>query len=154
LSYYKKIHVFNNWRQNCEGINEEFTINFIIIMANVLIIDDEIDICYLLSGILKHKNLQPNYVNLLSDAPDAIKKHSPSIIFLDNHLPDGMGMDFIHYIKKHSPSTKIIMITAYDTSADRTKALELGVDGFIGKPFTRDIIYQTVEQVTGLTSRL
>ena len=117
-------------------------------MANVLIIDDEIDICYLLSGILKHKNLQPNYVNLLSDAPDAIKKHAPSIIFLDNHLPDGMGMDFIEYIKKNSPSTKIIMITAYDTSADRTKALELGVDGFIGKPFTRDIIYQTVEQVT------
>ncbi|HMG83017.1 MAG TPA: response regulator [Ferruginibacter sp.] len=117
-------------------------------MSNVLIIDDEIDICYLLSGILKHKNLHPNYVNSLSAAVDALKKQRPSIIFLDNHLPDGMGMDFIEYIKKHSPSTKIIMITAYDTSADRSKALELGVDGFIGKPFTREIIYQTVEQVT------
>ena len=116
-------------------------------MSKVLIIDDEIDICYLLSGILKHKNLQPNYVNSLSDAVAALKKETPSIIFLDNHLPDGMGMDFIEYIKKNSPTTKIIMITAYDTSADRSKAIELGVDGFIGKPFTRDIIYQMVDQI-------
>ena len=116
-------------------------------MSSVLIIDDEIDICYLLSGILKHKNFQPNYVNTLSDAVLALKKQNPSIIFLDNHLPDGMGMDFIEHIKDNSPGTKIIMITAYDTPADRSRALELGVDGFIGKPFTRDIIYQTVEQL-------
>lgn len=116
-------------------------------MSSVLIIDDEIDICYLLSGILKHKNLQPNYVNSLSDATLALKEQTPSIIFLDNHLPDGMGMDFIEYIKTNFPATKIIMITAYDTSADRSRALELGVDGFIGKPFTRDLIYQTVEQL-------
>jgi two-component system OmpR family response regulator len=116
-------------------------------MSSVLIIDDEIDICYLLSGILKHKNLQPNYVNSLSDAALALKEQTPSIIFLDNHLPDGMGMDFIEYIKTNFPATKIIMITAYDTSADRSRALELGVDGFIGKPFTRDLIYQTVEQL-------
>ncbi|HTB51827.1 MAG TPA: response regulator [Ferruginibacter sp.] len=116
-------------------------------MSSVLIIDDEIDICYLLSGILKHKNLQPNYVNSLSEAVIALKKEIPQIVFLDNHLPDGMGMDFIDYIKKNYPLTKIIMITAYDTSADRSKALELGVHGFIGKPFTRDIIYKTVEQL-------
>ncbi|HTB99733.1 MAG TPA: response regulator [Ferruginibacter sp.] len=116
-------------------------------MSSVLIIDDEIDICYLLSGILKHKNLLPNYVNSLSDAALALQKQTPSIIFLDNHLPDGMGMDFIEHIKKSSPGTKIIMITAYDTSADRSRAMELGVDGFIGKPFTRDMIYQTVEQL-------
>jgi DNA-binding NtrC family response regulator len=116
-------------------------------MSKVLIIDDEIDICYLLSGILKHKDLQPNYVNSLSDAVSALEKEKPSIVFLDNHLPDGMGMDFIGHIKKNCPDTKIVMITAYDTSADRSKAIELGVDKFIGKPFTRDIIYQTVEQL-------
>jgi DNA-binding NarL/FixJ family response regulator len=57
-----------------------------------------------------------------------------------------MGMDFIRYIKKNSPATKIVMITAYDNSSDRNKALQLGADGFIGKPFSRDIIYQAVEQ--------
>ncbi|MEP6675611.1 MAG: response regulator [Ferruginibacter sp.] len=111
-----------------------------------LIIDDEIDICYLLSNILKHKNLQPNYVNSLSEAKIALQKEVPAIIFLDNHLPDGRGMDFISHIKRTYPTAKIVMITAHDNAEDRSRALEVGADSFIGKPFTRDIIYKTLEQ--------
>jgi two-component system OmpR family response regulator len=114
-------------------------------MVKALIIDDEIDICFLLSSILKNKNVYPEYVNSLSEAAIALEKNPPSIIFLDNHLPDGMGMDFIRHIKKTSPEAKIVMITAYDNITDREKALQLGADGFIGKPFSRDIIYKTVE---------
>src|ERR1700761_9166014 len=116
------------------------------IMVKALIIDDEIDICYLLSSILKNKDVHPEYVNSLSEATAALEKSTPSIIFLDNHLPDGMGIDFIRYIKKNFPEAKIVMITAYDNSSDRNKALQLGADGFIGKPFSRDIIYKAVEQ--------
>lgn len=112
-----------------------------------LIIDDEIDICYLLSGILRKKNVQPDYANSLKEATQALEKHNHEIIFLDNHLPDGMGVDFIHHIKKNFPSSKVVMITAYDTAADRTKAVIEGADFFISKPFTRDIINQTVDQV-------
>ena len=115
-------------------------------MVKALIIDDEIDICYLLSSILKNKDVHPEYVNSLSEATAALEKSTPSIIFLDNHLPDGMGIDFIRYIKKNFPEAKIVMITAYDNSSDRNKALQLGADGFIGKPFSRDIIYKAVEQ--------
>jgi two-component system OmpR family response regulator len=115
-------------------------------MVKALIIDDEIDICYLLSSILKNKDVLPEYVNSLSEATTALAKSIPAIIFLDNHLPDGMGIDFIRYIKKNFPETKIVMITAYDNSSDRNKALQLGADGFIGKPFSRDVIYKAVEQ--------
>ena len=110
-----------------------------------LIIDDEIDICYLLSGILRNKNVESNYVNSLSEATQALEKEDPEVIFLDNHLPDGMGVDYIHYIKKNHPGTKVILITAYDTAVDRKKAMAKGVDFFIAKPFSRDIIYQTVD---------
>ena len=116
-------------------------------ILKVLIIDDETDICYLLSTLLKQKNLETEYVNTLSDAALALKKDPPKIIFLDNHLPDGLGMNFIEYIKKHYPETKIVMITAHDTAADRQRALSEGADCFIGKPFTRDVIYKTVEQL-------
>ncbi|UAY51969.1 response regulator [Ferruginibacter albus] len=116
-------------------------------MSNVLIIDDEIDICFLLSSILRNKNMNTVHVNTLTDATEVLQKERPSIIFLDNHLPDGMGMDFISYIKRASPLTKIVMITAYDNSTDRNKALQLGADFFIGKPFSRDSIYHTIEQL-------
>ena len=112
-----------------------------------LIIDDEIDICYLLSGILRNKNIQSNYVNSLGEAIEALKIYEPEIIFLDNHLPDGMGVDFIGQLKKNNPSSKIIMITAYDTPDDRRKALIEGADLFIAKPFSRDVIYQTVDKL-------
>ena len=112
-----------------------------------LIIDDEVDICYLLSSILRNKNLQPDYVNSLSEAALALKREIPGIVFIDNHLPDGLGMEFINHIKEHCPNTKIVMITAHDNADDRRKALEVGVDSFIGKPFTKDTIYKAVDQL-------
>ena len=114
---------------------------------HALIIDDEVDICYLLKGILKYKNIDAEYVTTLSDAEEVLKNGNPPLIFLDNHLPDGRGVDYIRQFKKLVPSCKIIMITAHDTSADREKAYGEGVDYFIGKPFTRDIIIKTVEKI-------
>lgn len=62
------------------------------------------------------------------------------MFFLDNHLPDGLGIDFVDYIKTNYPTTKIVMITAYDTITDKQQAISKGVDFFIGKPFTKDAI--------------
>src|ERR1044072_1111515 len=112
---------------------------------NPLIVDDEIDVCYLLSSILKYKNLQASYVNSIGEAKKALKEHHHSIIFLDNHLPDGFGVNFIDEVRKLDPHVKIVMITAHDTSNDRNKAYELGVDQFIGKPFSRETIYNAIE---------
>jgi two-component system OmpR family response regulator len=116
-------------------------------MVKALIIDDEIDICYLLSSILRKKNVLTNYVNSLAEAMQALLKQKPEIIFLDNHLPDGMGIDFIDHIKKNNPGAKVVMITAYDTNSDRSKAIAEGVDFFIAKPFSRDAIYKTVDNL-------
>ena len=112
---------------------------------DILIVEDEIDICYLLSGILKKKNLKIAYVATLAEAQKAIEVKNPNILFLDNHLPDGFGMDFIPIVKKEYPSTRIVMITAHDTSADKDKAMTRGADYFIGKPFTREIINTTID---------
>lgn len=116
-------------------------------ILKVLIIDDEADICYLLSTLLKQKNLETNFVNSLADATQAMKADAPEIVFLDNHLPDGLGINYIDYVKTNYPSAKIVMITAHDTPADRDKALSEGADYFIGKPFSRDAIYKTVDQL-------
>lgn len=116
-------------------------------ILKVLIIDDELDICYLLSGILRQKKLRTSYVNTLSDAEVALKNDPPGLLFLDNHLPDGFGLDFIHHVKTNYPDTKIIMITAHDSAAERKKAFTEGVDFFISKPFTRDLIYTTLDKI-------
>src|SRR5688572_29791999 len=91
-----------------------------------LIIDDEVDICYLLRGMLRHKNIEANYVTTLADAEAHLQRDDPPVIFLDNHLSDGMGIDHIARIKAAHPSTCIIMITAHDTFADREIAYKRG----------------------------
>ncbi|MEO6646859.1 MAG: response regulator [Chitinophagaceae bacterium] len=131
----------------CEKeIAEVVTIEKLKILK-VLIIDDELDICYLLSGILRQKELKTSYVNTLSDAEVALKNDPPGLLFLDNHLPDGFGLDFIQHVKTNYPTTKIIMITAHDSAAERKKAFMEGVDFFISKPFTRELIYNTLEKI-------
>ena len=113
----------------------------------VLIVDDELDICYLLSGMLKQRSFHTSFVNTISDAKSALKTETPSLIFLDNHLPDGFGLDFIPYIKQQYPDVKVIMITAHDSAQDRKKAYDGGVDLFIAKPLNRKLIYDAVDKL-------
>jgi DNA-binding NtrC family response regulator len=113
----------------------------------VLIIDDELDICYLVSSMLKQRNLRPSFVNTLADATTALQAEMPSLLFLDNHLPDGFGLDFIPFIKSNYPEVKIIMITAHDGVTERTTAYRHGVDFFIAKPLTRKLINDAVDKL-------
>ena len=113
----------------------------------VLIVDDELDICYLLSGMLKQRDFRTGFVNSLSDAIVALKTDTPSLLILDNHLPDGFGLEFIPYVKKNYPEIKIIMITAHDSSADRKKAYDGGVDLFVAKPLNRKMINDAIDKL-------
>lgn len=112
-----------------------------------LIVDDEKDICFLLGWMLEYKNLVPQFVYSITEARKALDLEKPSVIFLDNHLPDGSGMNFIEEIRGKYPDIKIIMISAYDTNADKKRASLEGVNQFIGKPFTRDLVYQALEKI-------
>jgi DNA-binding NtrC family response regulator len=112
-----------------------------------LIVDDEVDICFLLSGILRQKQLKPSFVNNLAGAKESLRQDTPSILFLDNHLPDGFGLDFIKYVKANHPGVKIVMITAHDGLTERKKAQAEGADLFISKPFTRDVIDYAIKKL-------
>lgn len=113
----------------------------------VLIIDDEVDVCYLLKGILRQKSIEAAYVTTIAEGEILLSQYDPSVIFLDNYLPDGHGVDYIRLFKKEHPSSKIVMLTAHDSFADREKASKEGVDFFIGKPFSRDTILTTIEKL-------
>jgi two-component system, OmpR family, response regulator len=114
--------------------------------TRALIVDDEMDICFLLSSILKNKVFSTSYVNNLADAKKALNREYPNILFLDNYLPDGLGLDFIPYVKQNFPLTKIIVITAHDTADERKKAVSEGADFFVVKPFNTEQIGTIVQK--------
>ena len=110
----------------------------------VLIIEDEGDMCLLLNILLNGKELELDHVKTLLAAEEYLQQNQPSVILLDNKLPDGMGIDFISFIKKNYPDIRIIMISGYAASA-KDVALENGADIFIEKPFTRDQLYDAIK---------
>jgi DNA-binding NtrC family response regulator len=114
--------------------------------SSALIVDDEKDICFLLNSILRQRNIETRLAGSLAEAEKLIEKQAPSVIFLDNHLPDGHGIEQISRFKKLLPETRIIMITAHDNPAERKRAYQEGVDFFISKPFKKDTIIKSLEQ--------
>jgi two-component system, OmpR family, response regulator len=111
----------------------------------LLVVEDEGQIGLVLNMILSDRNFDLDYVSSLLDAQEYLEKNKPSLVILDNKLPDGFGVDFISYIKKKFPSIKIIMISGFSTARD--VALENGADMFLEKPFSMDKVNEAIDTV-------
>ena len=111
----------------------------------MLVVEDQGETCLILDLILSERKFKPDYVNNLLDADEYLQKNKPSLIFLDNKLPDGYGVDFISYVKKRYPKIKIIMISGFGMARD--VAMENGADVFLEKPFSLDNVNQAIDQV-------
>lgn len=99
-----------------------------------LIIDDEEDICILLSSFLRKKNIDTHYSFNLTDGKECIERLKPNILFLDNNLPDGSGIEAIPEIRKTNQKMKIVVISAMTNLKE--KALANSADAFIDKPIS------------------
>jgi two-component system OmpR family response regulator len=107
-----------------------------------LIIDDEEDICILLTTFLRKKNIDAHYSMSLIDGIEKLKSLKPNILFLDNNLPDGSGIESIPLIRKINRDLKIIIISAMTTLKDR--AFANSADAFIDKPISFENIQQLI----------
>ena len=111
----------------------------------VLVVEDEGEMGLLLNIILHEKDYELDYVNNLQSADEYLQKEKPSVIILDNKLPDGFGVDFISYLKKKYEDVKIIMISGFGSARD--VALENGADVFFEKPFSKEELYKSIDKL-------
>jgi DNA-binding NtrC family response regulator len=102
--------------------------------------------CLVLNILLSDEDVELEHVKNLSAATEYLEKTRPSLIILDNKLPDGYGVDFISYIKKRYPEIKIVMITGFDGSV-KDVAMENGADSFLEKPFTKQQLFDCVKEL-------
>ena len=121
--------------------------NGIVTAKRVLIVDDEADICLLLSGLLRRLGYQPTCAHFLEDGRQCLRSQQFDAIFLDLNLPDGLGFDLLTSIKEEQANAKIIMISAFDGQAERRRATEQGASYFIGKPFTRRSVEMALQTI-------
>jgi two-component system OmpR family response regulator len=115
-------------------------------MKKILVVEDEADMSLLLEILLAGNGIKLDHVKTISSAAVYLKSQIPSIVILDNKLPDGFGLDFIPEIKKEFPDLKIIMISGLGDAA-KDVALDNGADIFLNKPFTKDQLFQSVKNL-------
>lgn len=113
-------------------------------IKDILIIEDEKDLCEILSDILNHKGYNVAVANTRKEGIVCLKKQHPQLVFLDLKLPDGDGIKLLPKIKKVNPRTTVNVISAYGNDEAREEAKKRGVYSFIDKPFTERQILRSI----------
>jgi DNA-binding response OmpR family regulator len=101
--------------------------------ATVLIIDDDRELCSLLSDFLSLEGFAPHAIHHGEQAVSHCRDHSYDAIVLDVMLPGLHGLDVLRQLRQFS-ATPILMLTARGEDTDRILGLELGADDYLPKP--------------------
>jgi two-component system response regulator PilR (NtrC family) len=100
----------------------------------VLIVDDEPDLCELLSITLQRMDLNPRTANSVADAQRLLKTEHLDLCLTDMQLPDGDGLELVTWIQQYAPSVPVAVITAHGNMETAVRALKLGAFDFVSKP--------------------
>jgi len=102
---------------------------------SVLVIDDEKDLCDLISRVLVKEGFNVICAFNLADAAEKLSAQ-PDIVIFDNNLPDGTGLEFIQMHPIVFTQTFVIMITADSNEDLQNDAAYAGIRAFLTKPFS------------------
>lgn len=115
-------------------------------IRDILIIDDEKDLCSLLSDALCRRGYRVAAANTSKEGLACLKKAPPDLVLLDLKLPDSDGINVLSAIQRMYPRTVVIIISAYGSEEKRDAALSKGAYGFIDKPFTERTILRSINR--------
>ncbi len=100
----------------------------------VLIVDDEPDLCELLSITLQRMDLAPSTAGTVAAAQRMLKTDRYDLCLTDMQLPDGDGLELVQWIQQYSPNVPVAVITAHGNMETAVRALKLGAFDFVSKP--------------------
>ena len=116
-------------------------------MTKVLVVDDDQDMCQIISDILKEEGYGVNSSNTGEDALIKIKKDHYDLMVLDYKLNGISGLVVLEKALQIMPLLKVIMISAFGSDSTKAKARELGAVDFIDKPFDIKRFVQAVQDI-------
>jgi two-component system response regulator HydG len=120
-----------------------------MIDTNILLVDDEKDICASMSDIFTDLGYT---VDMAYDGPDALEQsgqHQYRLALLDFKMPGMDGLELCRRLKKLQPSIVVILITAFSSIATIGAAVEAGVWFSLLKPVNFSVLMPLVEEAVG-----
>lgn len=101
----------------------------------LLVVDDDADLLAVVSFALRQAGFPVVTANSYGTALNSFHQEQPDLAILDINLPGGSGFELCGALRKQS-SAPIMMLTARGEEADLVRALELGADDYLTKPFS------------------
>jgi two-component system nitrogen regulation response regulator NtrX len=113
--------------------------------ARIVVVDDEAAIRDSMKMILEYEGYEFVGAATGQEGLTLIEREPPDLVFLDIKMPVMDGLEVLSRLKSHNPALPVIMISGHGTGSTGYEARKLGADGFIEKPFQRELILQAIE---------
>jgi DNA-binding NtrC family response regulator len=119
-------------------------------ITDVLVVDDDIKICRIIHRMLSDdEQYKVQTSQSVADALRAVEEKHFDAYVIDCILPDGSGLDVAERIRSKWGAAPIILISGYDPVVVALNTEKLRITEFLEKPFSRDIICETVKKAIG-----
>jgi two-component system, NtrC family, response regulator AtoC len=115
--------------------------------ANILVVDDEKDICKALSILLTKEGYSVKEAYNGEEALELIKKENFDVVMTDIRMEKVDGFEVLKQTQKISPETSVIMMTAFASVGSAVEAMRAGAVDYITKPFINDEIRLTIRRL-------
>jgi two-component system KDP operon response regulator KdpE len=102
--------------------------------ARILIVDDELQVLRLLRTALSERGYDVSSAASGEQALEALSGRLPDVVILDLVMPGMSGLDVCRVVRERS-SVPIIVLSAHGEERDKVRALDLGADDYLMKPF-------------------
>ncbi|PYM54178.1 MAG: hypothetical protein DMD79_25020 [Candidatus Rokuibacteriota bacterium] len=114
--------------------------------ARVLLVDDEPEICWILSRVLGEAGYEVTAADTVKGGIDAFEATHPDVVLLDLRLPDGDGLEVLRRIRELDDSAAVIMMTGHGTVTSAVRAMKLGASDYLIKPVQLEEVRFVVEK--------
>lgn len=123
-------------------------------MPDLLIIEDDPNLNQMLALHFEDQGFSVTSAYACADGLTALQQHSFDLVFLDQQLPDGLGIELLPKLTQQVPELNVIMMTGQHDLELAIEAIKLGAADFIHKPVKTQELQNTVEKVLARTQVL
>ena len=117
-----------------------------MVEEHILIIDDSTELRSLLESILPYSGYHTLSASTGEEGLELATTRRPDVILVDPELPDTTGLKVIEELNRRGITIPTIMITGYGSEGTAARALRLGAQGYLVKPFTTEEVLSNVEK--------
>jgi len=115
-------------------------------MEYILVVDDNENMQFILTNILREKGYEVECVGNGLDAIKKVKVRIPDLVLLDIRLPGKNGLEVLKKFKEINKDIIVIMITAYGDVKSAVKTIKAGAYDYITKPFDNEELIHTIKR--------